>query len=447
VVDDEVAGRSSGHRRSAWLAGTAVLVVVAVVGVVVFVRRGDDDHRVTTPQPGPSLQDVPATTLTRPAAAGREQWTPMAASPLSGRANALTAWTGKELLVFRGDGAFSDAGGGEPGRIDGAAYDPKADRWRKLPTPPFDRKPPVFGADYASAWTGHELIVWGGTEPKAAAYDPVKDRWRELDAGPLEARVDVASAWTGKELVIFGGQTHASILDDDSEDEATGENDLPLDDGAAYDPVTGRWRRIPPSGAARLGAKAVWDGTDVLVLGGGSGSPASRTNGRQVLAWNPRTNRWRSLASPPFSGVRSAVWTGSRVVMAPVGYRATTLATFDPATNRWARTSRPLLPPGFRDRVETIGRWLPSLVWSGREVLLLGSDTTDPEKPQPLPGLAFDPVAGTWRTLPGSGLVRRNGSAAAWTGTELLLWGGAAYTGFTSTPYADGARYRPDAGH
>ena len=32
----------------------------------------------------------------------------MAASPVSGRGGSVSAWTGSELLVWRGDGAFSD---------------------------------------------------------------------------------------------------------------------------------------------------------------------------------------------------------------------------------------------------------------------------------------------------------------------------------------------------
>ena len=419
------------------------MVLAVAVGLVV--RSRAQDHRVTTPQPGPSLRDVPTTTLLRPAASGREAWTAMAASPLSGRANAITAWTGTELLVFRGDGAFSDAGGGEPSRTDGAAYDPAKDRWRKLAAPPFAQRPAFRGADYASAWTGHELVVWGGADPKTAAFDPVRNRWRELDAGPLEARVDVSSTWTGKELVIFGGETHASLVNDEEEED--GKDDLPLDTGAAYDPVTGRWRQLAPSGAGRAGAQAVWDGTDVLVVGGGSGRSDSRTNGRHTLAWNPTTNRWRSLALTPFTEAHDAVWTGSLIVVVALGHDQPSLSTYDPATDRWATTARPTLPSDYQGKAEIYGWTYPTLVWSGREVLSFGSGITDPEHPQPLPGLAYDPAADSWRALPASGLVRRTGASAVWTGTELLFWGGAAATGFTTEPYADGARYRPGSGH
>ncbi|MGI8775583.1 MAG: Kelch repeat-containing protein [Actinomycetota bacterium] len=55
--------------------------------------------------------------------------------------------------------------------IDGLAYSPSTDTWRKLPRFPLhDREFPVV------VWTGHELIVWGGSEvsggdPPPPLYD------------------------------------------------------------------------------------------------------------------------------------------------------------------------------------------------------------------------------------------------------------------------------------
>jgi hypothetical protein len=41
---------------------------------------------------------------------------------------------------------------------------------------------------------------------------------------------------------------------------------------AAYNPVTNTWRRIAPLPAVRTGANAVWDGREVLIVGG-TGAP------------------------------------------------------------------------------------------------------------------------------------------------------------------------------
>ena len=112
-------------------------------------------------------------------------------------------------------------------------------------------------------------------------------------------------------------------------------------------------------------------------------------------------------------------------------------ATYDPAADTWTRLPDPPL------RAELV---LPVVVWTGREMLVLGAPFVDPEAPGPSPGAAFDPAAGTWREIPDPQLSARSGQTAVWTGDQLVVWGGAAYTGFTSTPYADGARYRPGPG-
>ena len=45
--------------------------------------------------------------------------------------------------------------------------------------------------------------------------------------------------------------------------------------------------------------------------------------------------------------------------------------------------------------------------------------------------------------LPASPLHGRVVAAAAWTGHSMIIWGGWAPNGSTSTPYLDGAIYTP----
>ena len=50
-----------------------------------------------------------------------------------------------------------------------AGYDPASDTWRPMANSPLPEPENAIGAsDYASAWTGSELLVWGGPGPKAA---------------------------------------------------------------------------------------------------------------------------------------------------------------------------------------------------------------------------------------------------------------------------------------
>ena len=98
----------------------------------------------------------------------------------------------------------------------GEAYDPATDVWRVIASPPVgfvtDRSP--------AAWTGRELLVWPGDgggstmEITPIAYDPATDSWRELAAPPIERRQQAASVWTGTEWIVWGGTTGDRELDD-----------------------------------------------------------------------------------------------------------------------------------------------------------------------------------------------------------------------------------------
>lgn len=83
--------------------------------------------------------------------------------------------------------------------------------------------------------------VW--TPPPAGA-------WRTLPPAPVAARLDHTAVWTGREVIVWGGFDQFS---------------RPLTDGARFDPVTGRWSPLPPTGARRPASAAVWTGTDVVL--------------------------------------------------------------------------------------------------------------------------------------------------------------------------------------
>lgn len=98
--------------------------------------------------------------------------------------------------------------------------------------------------------TGEKVLVWGGgfggiaqlarnqSDAKkqplnlVVAYDPAKQEWQTLpgiDAPP--PRTHCSAVWTGKEMIIWGGA-----------DDRTNQS---IEDGYAYDPKLGRWRKLP----------------------------------------------------------------------------------------------------------------------------------------------------------------------------------------------------------
>jgi N-acetylneuraminic acid mutarotase len=176
------------------------------------------------------------------------RWESIAASPLSARTAPAAAWTGAELLVWGGS-TTPDLGGFV---ADGAAYDPANDTWRMLPPAPIDARAPL------SVWTGRELIVWGTAvrvqeRPRdGAAYDPETNRWRSIARAPIEL-TDATAAWTGREMVVFGAALHGG-------NKAETESAI----AAAYDPVADVWRRLPDSGLSPQASTAAWSGHELI---------------------------------------------------------------------------------------------------------------------------------------------------------------------------------------
>ena len=292
-------------------------------------------------------------------------WRTLPPAPLPPVASRLSAWTGHELLVL----------GRLRGNFSLASYGPRTDSWRLLASPPR----PTRAGPYRIAWTGRALLLWG--QGVFQWYSPRSGRWHTPSQPPTDAAPAVVG-WTGDELIGWTGSG-----------------------GAAYNQDADTWRTLPPGpvAASRLSTGA-WTGRELVVV-----------SGARAAAYRPGTNRWRRLPRLPAArpGAR-AVWDGSEVLVvggsdAPqVGYG------YDPNANRW----RTLAPMGS-------GRAHSAVVWSGRRLLLWGGLTRVPGALAiPHNGLAYDPQADTWSPLPQAPLQGRSDPAGAWTGHSLIVWGG-----------------------
>ena len=260
-------------------------------------------------------------------------------------------WTGKRLLAW---GAFS-----------GAAFDPTTGSWQ-----------PVSGSLPGGivVWTGREAIGWGGgccgdARADGAGYNPDSGSFRKLARSPLAPDQRPVGAWTGRELVLF-----VSGLTPDGKP-----SPARFARAAAYNPRTNSWRRIAPM--PTRGGSAVWDGREVLVVGGGAKADSA-------LAYNPRTNHWRRLASlPSHSYGGTSVWTGRRLLLWS-GQTGRSGLAYDPRTNRWS--TLPAAP--FR------ARGAPIVTWTGRSLIVWGGEIGTPVGKKtppkfPLDGGMFTPRA------------------------------------------------------
>jgi N-acetylneuraminic acid mutarotase len=178
-----------------------------------------------------------------------DQWRAITPAPIPGRVGAAAVWTGDRMIVWGGVGDRD--GSCEPRRFfaDGAAYDPRRDRWRSIPQAPIrsDVDPRAF-------WTGEEMLVWAGRH--VALYEPTAERWRSIPAAPIEPRRGEVVVWKGGSLFVWGGVS-------------TDERRV-FEDGAVYNLERGTWRLLPdPPVSTGDGYAGTWTGRSILLLSPG----------------------------------------------------------------------------------------------------------------------------------------------------------------------------------
>jgi N-acetylneuraminic acid mutarotase len=337
-------------------------------------------------------------------------WRLLPKAPIAPNDGGLASvWTGRQMVVF-GRAAKKGPGGATSDRVNVAAtYDPARNVWRRLSPP----KPTPSFMDNDAVWTGKEVLVWGqGTR---LAYNPRTNRWRRLPGSPLLSIHDGYGivAWTGRELIGWGGGCCGDAFSD----------------GVAYNPKTNRWRALAPTPLAGGHALGAWTGRELVLFVGNlnpdTGKPWPARLAR-AAAYNPATDTWRRIAPLPAPrGGANAVWDGREILV--VGGAAGRTAArvgfaYNPATNRWRR-----LPPMDSGRIGA------AAVWTGSRLLLWGGTTSPGSSAVPRRGLAYDPRTNSWSRLPQAPLAGSAQPVAVWTGHSMIVWGGTKFAGAAFT--------------
>jgi N-acetylneuraminic acid mutarotase len=335
----------------------------------------------------------------------------------AGRAKPTAVWTGTRLIVWGGqvNGGVTNTGG---------LYNPVADTWSATAT----NNAPLPRLTHTAIWTGNKMIVWGGWDGSShlndgAAYDLAINSWGTITTpSGFVGRGNHTTVWTGTEMIVWGGNTNLGFSNT----------------GAAYNPspAANSWRPLSSSALLeRTGHTAVWTDTEMIVWGGYTGLDFTNTG----AAYNPTTNKWRAIAAPPagFLGraYHTAVWTGGEMIVwggnTSVGV-VNTGAAYNPATNSWRLISMSGAPTPRLDHtaIWTGPTGVAMVVWGGEDVM--GTLFND--------GGRYDPVTDGWRTIDLTSNVPtgRFDHSVAWTGSEMIVWGGNDRT-LTNT----GARYAP----
>lgn len=250
---------------------------------------------------------------------------------------------------------------------------------------------PAIGTHRGSAvtlWTGSEYLVWGGQAGSDAhqradgwRYDPATMEVREVPIAPIGPRDSAAGVWTGEEMIVCCGRGVGGH-------DTTPGNAYDTATAAAFDPGTNRWRVLasPPPDAAGYVIGSVWTGAEMLVVVQ-TGDPrvALAGHGIALLAYRPDGDRWERRAQPP-PGDRfgQATWTGDRLVMVTAEGAA---SAYDPAANAWARL--PAFPGDHRPA------W-GSVAWVDGQIIAWGADAADDTAAV---GYRLRPGERTWRPM------------------------------------------------
>ncbi|HLD98680.1 MAG TPA: kelch repeat-containing protein, partial [Bdellovibrionota bacterium] len=296
-------------------------------------------------------------------------------------------------------------------------------------------------AFHSAVWTGSEMIIWGGQNAASsfsngARYNPILNSWTALSnlAAPA-ARSRHTAVWAGNLptplMIVFGG------ID---------ETGTALNSGAMYDPNSDTWTPLPALGApeARYGHTAIWDDVrkKMIVWGGANAEaviasglgyvfdPAAGANGSWSLINDGlgQTPSARYGHSASWTGAKMLVWGGCGAKNAgtscQIGAETDTGGIFDPQTASWIATSVAGAPSA---------RFQHASVWTGTEMLIWGGaiDPTGLEAGivttnsggyyAPPAGIAGDTWTGTSIAAPPDA---RRLPLAFWNGTGAIFWGG-----------------------
>ena len=257
--------------------------------------------------------------------------------------------------------------------------------------PPVDSVTATIPTSTAAAPTTTESVPVDSV-PATVPTPPaaVASLWVELEPGataplppaPIPARDGSALVWTGTELIVWGG-----IADDPADP-----TDPNSQDGVAFDPAAGTWRRIaPPPDGVRAGV-VLWTGTEMAVWSDGNPDTVS-------AAYDPANDTWRSIADPPVPGL-VAFWIGDAAVFVrdpdisprdgiPDAVNGPSFA-YDPATDEWRRLADG--PWGLG-----VG-WVAqetTAVWTGSTIITMTDTNSDPL----ILLNGYDPATDTWRVL------------------------------------------------
>ena len=249
-------------------------------------------------------------------------------------------------------------------------------------------------------------------------------RWSVLPRSPLGTRYRSTFLWDGRELLELGGSSGGRL------------GGAPSDSSAAYNLATRRWRRLASAPSALLpdNAASTWTGHQAFIFGGPSLPTETATN--LAGLYDPATNHWTVTSKAPVGpfNAPTAVWTGTRVILAGMtrGTPRLQVASYDPITNTWTS-----LPPPISPRHPTITMAMVAtnngvLLWSlWGQTKRTGSNTYTSYSGVDVYRLTS---SGAWANVTDAWPQRHTVDQPVFTGSKILLAPGQIWCGACSHP-------------
>jgi len=335
-------------------------------------------------------------------------------------------WTGSEMIVW---GGFNPNGGHVNSLNTGGRYNPATDSWTATSV----ANAPLGRSGHTAVWTGNEVIVWGGANYPAGdlnsggRYNPITDSWIATSTtNAPTARAAHTAVWTGGQMIVWGGRDEVGWFNT----------------GGRYDPNTDSWTATSTINAPerRWAHTVEWTGSEMIVWGGTNQTIYLNTGGR----YNPGADSWTptGLVDAPLGKyAHTAAWTGGEMIVWG-GVDSTfndsnTGGRYNPMDDGWIATSLSNAPSP-RDS--------HTAVWTGMEMVVWGGEVGPP-------GMSFD-TGGRYSVDTDSWVATsiadvphaRDKQTAVWTGSEMIVWGGAYWVDNNRVFLNTGGRYCAQSG-
>jgi hypothetical protein len=277
--------------------------------------------------------------------------------------------------------------------------------------------PSARGA-HTAVWTGTEMIVWGGSDPYFPYAVNTGGRYNPAtDSWTATTFTHAPSARASHTAVWTGSE----VIVWGGDNVSVGY----LNTGGRYNPSTDTWIATSTTNvpSARRSHTAIWTGNEMIVWGGTNELDQFNTGGR----YNPTTNSWTATSTTNVPSARqshTAVWTGSEMIVWG-GYLfdgtsqwLRTGGRYNPALDSWTTTSTGFNVPTGRDHHTAIWTGSEMVVWGGAAATFLNS------------GGRYNPTTDSWTgTSNNNPPTPRLGHTAVWTGSEMIVWSGSGYGG------------------